>query len=116
MRRVQSEQGRDDGPAAAGAAQQSSARAAGGSSAPAPAPVPAPVPVLGPVARSGPGFLRIFGCRGSSQGQFNGPRSMAWDLQGNVVVADEMNNRLQVIQLSDGACLRTIGSNGSGAG
>jgi hypothetical protein len=32
------------------------------------------------------------------------------------VVADEDYHRLQVIRLSDGACLRTIGSEGSGAG
>ena len=41
---------------------------------------------------------------------------MALDHQGNVVVADEGNHRLQVIRLIDGACLRTIGSKGSGAG
>jgi hypothetical protein len=70
----------------------------------------------GPVARSGPGFLRIFGSEGSSNGQFNYPKLMAWDHQGNVVVADSNNHRLQVIRLSDGACLRTIGSKGSGAG
>jgi hypothetical protein len=70
----------------------------------------------GPVARSGPGFLRIFGSKGSSNGQFNEPMFMAWDHQGNVVVADCANHRLQVIRLSDGACLRTIGSKGSGAG
>ncbi len=34
---------------------------------------------------------------------------MAWDLQGDVVVADSDNHRLQVIRLSDGACLRIIG-------
>jgi hypothetical protein len=67
----------------------------------------------GPVARSGPGFLRIFGSKGSSNGQFNHPRLMAWDHQGNVVVADSANDRLQVIRLSDGACLRTIGIEGS---
>ena len=70
----------------------------------------------GPVARSGPGCLRIFGSKGSSNGQFKYPRFMAWDHQGNVVVADTDNHRLQVIRLSDGACLRTIGSYGSGAG
>ncbi len=70
----------------------------------------------GPVARSGPGFLRIFGSEGSSNGQFKWPSSMAWYHQGNVVVADGTNHRLQVIRLSDGACLRTIGSRGSGAG
>jgi len=70
----------------------------------------------GPVDRSGPGFLRIFGSRGTSNGQFFCPRFMAWDHQGNVVVADQNNHRLQVIRLSDGACLRTIGSEGSGAG
>ena len=39
---------------------------------------------------------------------------MAWDREGNIVVADCVNDRLQIIRLSDGAVLRTIGSKGSG--
>jgi hypothetical protein len=70
----------------------------------------------GPVARSGPGFLCIFGSKGSSNRQFNHPRLTAWDVQGNAVVADDWNDRLQVVRLWDGACIRTIGSPGSGAG
>jgi tripartite motif-containing protein 71 len=41
---------------------------------------------------------------------------MAWDLQGDVVVAHCHNHRVQVIRLSDGACLRIMGSQGSGTG
>jgi hypothetical protein len=70
----------------------------------------------GPVDRSVPGFLRIFGSEGSSNGQFNHPTFMAWDHQGNVAIADEDNHRVKVVRLSDGACLRTIGSEGEGAG
>jgi hypothetical protein len=108
VRRVQSGQGRGDGPVASGAAQQSSARAAGGSSAPAPA--PAPAVAVGCVAPSGPGFLCIFGSEGSSKKKLKQPRFMEWDRQGNVVVADQGNHCLQVIRLSEGAHLRTIGS------
>jgi hypothetical protein len=64
----------------------------------------------GPVDRSGPGFLRIFGSEGSSNGQFNYPMFMAWDHKGNVVVADSGNHRLQVIRLSDGACQARVNS------
>ena len=39
---------------------------------------------------------------------------MAWDREGNIVVAACVNDRLQIIRLSDGAVLRTIGSKGSG--
>ena len=116
---LQSElQRRDDAPAAAAAARHLSARASGGSSAaaaaPAPAPAPAAAPALGCVA--GAGFVRAFGSKGSSNGQFKIPKFMAWDHQGNVAIADEYNHRVQVVRLSDGACLRTIGSEGSGAG
>ena len=62
-----------------------------------PAPAPAPAPAVG-----------IFGSCGSYIGQFNGPKMMAWDREGNVVVADCVNDRLQVIRLSDGAVLGII--------
>ncbi len=38
------------------------------------------------------------------------------DHEDNVVVADDNNRRVIVLRPSDGACLRTIGSEGSGAG
>ena len=110
--------------AANGAARQPAQARAAPAPAPAAAPAPdpaaaaalaaaAPPPALGRVAASSPGFLSKFGSCGASNGQFNFPRLMAWDQQGNVVVADETNHRLQVVRLSDGACLRTIGSRGS---
>ena len=43
--------------------------------------------------------LRLFGSHGSSNWQFKHARLMAWDQQGNVVVADADNHRLQVIRL-----------------
>jgi hypothetical protein len=77
---------------------------------------PAPAPALGRVASSGPGFLSNFGRYGASNVLFKYPKFMAWDQQGNVLVADADNHRLQFVRLSDGACLRTIGCKGSGAG
>ena len=78
-------------------------------------------------------FLRTFGSKGASIGQFNCPRLMTLDHEGNVVVVDKANHRLQVLRRvlvvtnsqgvcpqvlrsSDGVCLRTIGSEGQGAG
>ena len=61
-------------------------------------------------------FLRAFGSQGASNGKFNCPRLMACDHEGNIVVVDKSNHRLQVLRRSDGACLRTIGSFGEGPG
>ena len=70
----------------------------------------------GGVAVAGAGFRRVLGSRGSGNGQFQSPRQCALDHEGNLVVSDYGNHRIQVLRYSDGTHLRTIGSQGSGNG
>ena len=44
-------------------------------------------------------FLRSFGSEGSSEGQFDGPNSVAVDRDGNLVISDCLNNRIQVMDI-----------------
>jgi len=72
---------------------------------------------LGAVAAAGAGFARAIGSHGASNGQFNGPSGgVAFDDEGNLVVADGQNHRIQVFCYIDGAHLRTIGGRGKGKG
>jgi DNA-binding beta-propeller fold protein YncE len=62
-------------------------------------------------------YIRTIGSEGSGNGQFaRGYGGVAFDGEGNLVVADGGNHRVQVLRYSDGAHLRTIGSEGKGAG
>ena len=62
-------------------------------------------------------FVRTIGSKGSDDGQFGvGTCGLAFDSEGNLVVADCCNHRVQVLRYSDGAHVRTIGSEGSGNG
>ena len=65
--------------------------------------------------------IRSIGSTGSGNGQFAGDfdyglGGLAFDSEGNLVVADSGNHRLQVLRYSDGTHVRTIGSKGEGAG
>jgi len=77
---------------------------------------------LGGVAAAGrgAGFVCAIGSRayrGADNGQFNGPYGgVAFDGDGNLVVSDGDNHRIQVLRYIDGAHLRTIGSGGKGNG
>ena len=71
---------------------------------------------VGCVAAVGAGFLRAFGSSGAGNGQFNRPFCVALDHEGNVVVSDFGNHRIQVLRYSDGQHLRTIGQQGAGNG
>ena len=59
--------------------------------------------------------LKTIGSRGSGPGQFKYPTSVAVDGNGNWLVADRNNNRLQLLA-PGGTHLQTIGSEGSGPG
>jgi DNA-binding beta-propeller fold protein YncE len=63
-------------------------------------------------------YIRTIGSEGSGNGQFAGGygSGVAFDSEGNLVVADCDNHRVQVLRYSDGAHVRTIGSRGAGAG
>jgi DNA-binding beta-propeller fold protein YncE len=74
---------------------------------------------LGAVAAAGPGagFARAIGSEGDGNGQFFFPFcGIAFDGEGNLVVSDGENHRIQVVRYIDGAHLRTIGSKGEGQG
>ncbi len=72
---------------------------------------------VGAVAAAGAGFLRAIGRPGAGNGQFNQPYGgVAFDPEGNLVVSDGGNHRVQVFRYSDGTHLRSIGSEGAGNG
>jgi DNA-binding beta-propeller fold protein YncE len=72
---------------------------------------------LGAVAAAGAGFVRVIGSYGAGNGQFDYPYGgVAFDGEGNLVVCDGNNHRIQVFSYSDGTHLRSIGSEGAGNG
>ena len=72
---------------------------------------------LGAVAAAGAGCVRVIGSEGAGNGQFKHPfGGVAFDGEGNLVVCDGNNHRIQVFRYSDGTHLRSIGSRGVGNG
>jgi hypothetical protein len=72
---------------------------------------------LGVVAAVGAGFVRAIGSEGAGNGQFQSPLGgVAFDGEGNLVVFDGWNHRIQVFRHIDGGHLRTIGCRGAGNG
>ena len=57
--------------------------------------------------------LRSFGTEGSGQGQFMNPRGVAVDGEGNILVADSYNHRIQKFT-AKGQFLTAVGTEGSG--
>lgn len=55
-----------------------------------------------------PAFLSSWGTAGAAPGQFNRPFGLAFDVAGNVYVADQYNNRVQKFT-ADGLYLTTVG-------
>jgi DNA-binding beta-propeller fold protein YncE len=72
---------------------------------------------LGTVAAAGAGFVRVIGSRAIT-GYYPqcGYGGVAFDGEGNLVVCDSGNHRIQVFRYSDGAHLRSFGSRGAGNG
>jgi len=69
---------------------------------------------LGGVAAAGAGFACAIGGSGAGNGQFEHPSGgVAFDDEGNLVVSDCYNHRMQVLRYIDGAHLRTIGNRGA---
>ena len=72
---------------------------------------------LGAVAAAGAGCVRVIGSQGAGNGLFSSPYGgVAFDGEGNLVVSDGDNHRIQVFRYSDGTHLRSIGSEGAGNG
>jgi DNA-binding beta-propeller fold protein YncE len=71
---------------------------------------------LGAVAAAGAGCVRVIGSQGDGNGQFGYPVGVAFDGEGNLVVCDGHNHRIQIFRYSDGTHLRSIGSYGKGMG
>jgi tripartite motif-containing protein 71 len=72
---------------------------------------------VGAVAAAGAGFARVIGSKGKVKGKFLAPYGgVVFDGEGNLVVVDSCNHRIQVLRYSDGAYLRSFGSEGAGAG
>jgi hypothetical protein len=63
-------------------------------------------------------FLNAFGSTGTINGRFNKPCGVAFDMSGNIVVADTGNNRIQILQKSGSiySHLRTWGTYGTADG
>ena len=57
--------------------------------------------------------LRSFGTRGSGPGQFLDPKGVAVDDEGNILVADSSNHRIQKFT-NDGQFLTSVGTKGTG--
>jgi len=60
-------------------------------------------------------FLRVFGSNGSGDGQFSNPSDVAINQQGNYVMTDQSNDRIQIFN-SQGQVVRKFGSEGAGNG
>jgi len=69
--------------------------------------------VEGGAAAAG-GAGRVIGKSGSGSAEFIEPHFVAFDDEGNLVVSDNYNDRIQVLRFRDGKHLRTIGSQGAG--
>ena len=63
---------------------------------------------VGIVAADGAGFLLSFGSSGQTNARLRNPRCVALDHEGNFVVSDYGNFRVQVFNCRNGAHLRTI--------
>jgi surface protein len=60
-------------------------------------------------------FTKLGGPRGSTNGVFSSPAGVAFDMDGNIVVADTTNSRIQIFN-SNGGHLRTWGTYGTANG
>lgn len=58
--------------------------------------------------------IRSFGKRGSGLGQFDIPGGVTLDCEGNILVVDKNNNRIQRLTI-EGLFLSAVGAKGSGA-
>ncbi|XP_077985392.1 tripartite motif-containing protein 2-like [Glandiceps talaboti] len=54
------------------------------------------------------GLVKTLGCKCSKDEQFNNPKGVAMNNDGNIAVADTDNNRVQIIDIDSRKCLKTF--------
>ena len=61
-------------------------------------------------------YLQKFGCKGKNVGQLNSPSDVTFVNDGEILVADELNQRIQQFNINTGKVVRTFGNQGTGEG
>ena len=61
-------------------------------------------------------YLRKFGCKGENAGQFNCPSGVTYLNDDEILVADEVNHRIQRFNVQTGNVVKTFGKKGTGEG
>jgi hypothetical protein len=61
-------------------------------------------------------FVRKFGCCGTNQGQLRGPASVTYMNDDEILVADEINHRIQRFNVQKGSFAKSFGKYGTGEG
>ena len=61
-------------------------------------------------------YLRKFGCKGENAGQLNGPSGVTYLNDDEILVADQLNHRIQRFNVQTGNVVKTFGKKGKGKG
>ena len=61
-------------------------------------------------------YLRKFGCKGSDVGQLNTPADIIFVSDDEILVADELNNRIQLFSVHTGEAVKAFGKKGTEEG
>ena len=61
-------------------------------------------------------FLRKFGCKGTDIGQLNSPSDITFLNDSEILVAEELNHRIQQFNVHTGKGVKTFGKHGEGVG
>ena len=61
-------------------------------------------------------FLRKFGCKGTDIGQLNSPSDITFLNDSEILVAEELNHRIQQFNVHTGKGVKTFGKHGQGVG
>ena len=61
-------------------------------------------------------YLRKFGCKGSNVGQLNTPADIIFVSDDEILVADELNNRIQLFSVHTGEAVKAFGKKGTEEG
>ena len=61
-------------------------------------------------------YLRKFGCKGSNVGQLNTPADIIFVSDDEILVADELNNRIRLFSVHTGEAVKAFGKKGTAEG